>query len=85
MLLMVGKRIRRVICHAIYKYAKANDKYMKNYDKNKESLYLIYLDANNLYGGQYVKNYLQMLLKGKNTFKFDENFIKSYDEDRKEG
>ena len=85
MLLMVGKRIRRVICHAIYKYAIANDKYMKNYDKNKESLYLIYLDANNLYGGQYLKNYLQMLLKGKNTFKFDENFIKSYDEDRKEG
>ena len=24
---------------------------MKNYDKNKESLYIQYLDANNLYGG----------------------------------
>ena len=37
MLLMVEKGIRRGICHAIYRYAKANSKYMKDYDKNKES------------------------------------------------
>ena len=35
MLLMVGKGIRGGICHSIYRYAKANNKYMKNYDKNK--------------------------------------------------
>ena len=28
------------ICHAIHRYVKANNKYMKNYDKNKESPYL---------------------------------------------
>ena len=51
MLLMVEKGIRGGMCQAIHKYAaKANNKYMKNYDKNIESSYLIYLHANNLYG-----------------------------------
>ena len=49
MLLMVEKGIRGEICYAILGYAKANNKYMKNYDKNKESSFLVYLDANNLY------------------------------------
>ena len=35
-LLMVEKGIRGGICHSIYRYAKANNKYMKDYDKNKE-------------------------------------------------
>ena len=50
MLLVVDKEIRGEICHAIHRYAKANNKYMKNYDKNKESSYIQYLYANNLYG-----------------------------------
>ena len=50
MLLMVEKRTRGGICHAIHSYAKANSEYMKNYGKNIESSYLKYLDANNLYG-----------------------------------
>ena len=40
MLLMVEKVIRGGICHSIDRYAKANDKYMKNYNKNKELLYI---------------------------------------------
>ena len=48
---MVQKGTRGGICHAMHRYAKANNKYMKEkYDKNKESSYLMYLDANNLYG-----------------------------------
>ena len=50
MLLMVEKSIRGGICHAIHRYAKANNKYMKNYDKSIEASYLMYLDANNLHG-----------------------------------
>ena len=42
MLLMIEKSIRGGICHAIHRYAKANNIYMKNYDKNKGSLYLNY-------------------------------------------
>ena len=34
---MVGKGIRGEICHAIHWHAKANKKYIKDYDKNKES------------------------------------------------
>ena len=47
---MVEKGIRGGICHAIHRYAKANNKHMKNHDKNKESSYILYLDANSLYG-----------------------------------
>ena len=48
MLLMVEKSIRGGMCQATHRYAKANNKYMKNYDKNIESSYVTYLDANNL-------------------------------------
>ena len=50
MVLMVEKGIRGGICHSIYRYEKANNKYMKGYDKNKELSYLKYWDANKLYG-----------------------------------
>ena len=50
MLLMVEKGIRGGICHSIHCYAKDNNKYMKEYDKNEEPSYLKYWDVNNLYG-----------------------------------
>ena len=64
MLLMIEKGIRGGMCHAIYKFAKANNKQMKNYDKNTESSNLEYLDANNLYGWAIQKNCQQIVLNG---------------------
>ena len=61
MLLMVQKGIRGGICQAIHRYAKANNKYMKNYDKNIESSYIEYLDVNNLYGSTMSQKLLQKL------------------------
>ena len=46
--LMVEKVIRGQLCHYIYKYAKANNKNMKDHDKNNESSYIQYSDVNNL-------------------------------------
>ena len=47
---MVEKGIILGICYSVYQYEKTNNKCMKDYDKNKESSYLQYLDVNNLYG-----------------------------------
>ena len=49
-LLIIEKGIRGRICHAIHKYPKANNKHIKNYDKNIISSYLRYLDANSFHG-----------------------------------
>ena len=46
---MVEEGIRGGICHSIHRYAKANNKYMKNYDENEKSSDIQYLDSNNLY------------------------------------
>ena len=50
MLLMFEKGIRGGISIISNRYGEANNKYLKDYNKNKESKYLMYLDANNLYG-----------------------------------
>ena len=86
MLLMIEDGIRGGICHAIQCYAKANNKYMNDYNENKESSYIQYLDANNLY---------RMAMSEKLTIKgfkwmvdisgIDENFVKSYNKNSSKG
>ena len=82
MLNMFEKGIRGRICQASYRYAKANNKYMKNYDKNKESSFLIYDDANNLYGFAMCKKLPVSDFKWVDDLSiFTEDFIKNYDEE----
>ena len=84
--MMVEKGIRGGICHVIHRYAKANNKYMKNYDKNKESSYTQYLDANNLYGRTMSQKLPVDGFKwDKDILKFNEDFIKNFDEDSDKG
>ena len=86
MLLMVEEGIRGGICHSTHRYAKSNNKYMKNYDKNKESSYIQCLDANNLYGWAMSQKLPVNGFKWvKSTSKIDEEFIKNYDEDSDKG
>ena len=74
---MVEKGIAGGICHAIHRYAKANNKYMKNCDKNKESPYIQYLDANNSYGWAMSQKLPVDVFKWKKSMlKFNEDFIK---------
>ena len=77
MLLMVEKAIRGGICHAIYRYAKANNNYMKNYNKDNEESLIQYLDANNLYDWEMSQKLPVSGFKWKkNMSKFTKEFIK---------
>ena len=83
---MIEDGIRGGIHHAIQRYAKANNKYMRDYDKNKEYSYIQYLDSNNLYGMAMTE---KLPVKG---FKWmddismiNEEFVKSYNKNSSKG
>ena len=79
MLLMIEEGIRGGICHAVHRYAKANNEYMKDYDESKESPYIQYLDANNLYGAAMSQKLPMNGFKWVNDIsKIDKKFVKSY-------
>ena len=83
---MVEKGIRGGICHAIHRYAKASNKYMKIYDENEEESFLEYLNAINLYGGAMSE---PLPVDGfdwvEDLSKIDEHFIKNYDKNNDKG
>ena len=55
MLLMVEKGIRDGVYHAIQRYAGANNKYMKEYSKNKELIYHIFVRKQSIWMGSVSK------------------------------
>ena len=81
MLLMVEKGNRGRICQAIHRPAETNNKYMKNYNKDVISSYLLYLHTNNLYGWAMSQklpvNGFTWVVK---LSRFNEIFIKNYNE-----
>ena len=85
MLLMVEEEIRGGICHSIHRYAKANNKYMKNDNNNEESSYIQYLDANNLYCWAMSKKLPVSGFKWTDNNTINEEFIKNYNENDKKG
>ena len=85
MLLMVEEGIRGGICHSIHRYAKANNKYMKNYNNNEESSYIQYLDAYNLYGWTMSKRLPVNGFKWIDNNEINEEFIKNYNENNNKG
>ena len=78
MLLMVKKGTRGRIFQAIHRYAKANNKHMKNYNKDLISSYLTYSDVNNLHhlnGFKWVEK----------LSRFNNIFMKNYNENSSTG
>ena len=83
---MVEQGIKGRICHAIHRYFEVNNKYMKSYDKNEESSFREYLDANNLYVWEMSQPLpVDGFDRVKNLSKIDEDFIRNYDEDSDKG
>ena len=86
MLWMIEEGTRGGICHAIHRYAQANNKYMKYYDENKESSSIQYLDANNLYGWAMRQKLPVNDFKWiEDTSEINEEFVKNYDENNDKG
>ena len=79
---MIEKGIRGGICHSMHRYAKANNKHLKDYDEKKESSFLTYTDSNNLYENAMIRklpdsNYQWV----QDLSKIDEEFIENYYDD----
>ena len=74
------------ICPVSQRYSKANNKHMKNFDKNKESSCIQYFDANNLYGWTMSQPLPVSGFKWiENKSNFTSDFMLNYNENSDEG
>jgi len=85
MYLMIENHIRGGISSIMKRYSEANNKYMDSYDENKDDSYIMYLDANNLYGW----SMMQCLPTGNYKFidgnQFNQDIIMNIPKDNNEG
>ena len=83
---VINGRKKQGICHLIYQYAKANNRYRENSDENKELSYLQYWDVNNLYGWVMSQKLPVSNVEWiKNICPFNKDFMKNCNEESDEG
>ena len=75
--------LAKTICHIIHRYAKVNNKCLKDYIKNKEPSYRMYWDTNNLYGCVVGNLLADNLEWEKNKSNFHKSFVKNFNDNSK--
>ena len=81
----IEKGLRGGISYIANRYGKANNKYMKEYDEKAPSKYIMYLDANNLYGWAMSQNLPTGRFKWMKREHIDKLDLSKYKEDSKKG
>lgn len=83
---MIENGMRGGVCMITKRHAKANNKYMKEYDPSKSSNFIIYLDANNLYGWAMSQRMPCGAFRWETDLsRFTADYIKKLDEDEAQG
>ena len=86
MILMFEKGMRGGISMISHRYAKANNPYLQNYEKNKENSYIMNMDMNNLYGGAMLAHLpVRNFKKDEGVDKYTEDLIKNMKDDAPKG
>jgi hypothetical protein len=85
MYLMVERGIRGGISVISHRHSKANNKYLSDFDKNEESKFIAYLDANSLYGWAMIQSLATGDFKWEKPEEFNEEIILKLLDDAKTG
>jgi len=85
MALFIEKGLRGGISYIAHRYARANNKYLSDYNPKLDDSYLMYLDANNLYGWAMIQRLPTSNFKWWEKVPEDPSFLANYDENSDKG